>query len=413
LSKSQSKEATTSSLPDAITKRWLSKFQSSVLSWYQSDGRDLPWRLTHDPYCIMVSEIMLQQTQASTVIPYYERFLKQFPTVNALAAADEVDVLSQWEGLGYYRRARMLHAAAKAIVERHDGQFPEDYSDIQALPGVGRYTAGAIASFAFNQRRPIVEANTQRLYSRLMALDVDLQTATAQATLWQFADAILPDDAAGTMNHALMDLGATICKPKNPSCVLCPVQSLCPTFEKGMQDQIPRPKRRVAFVDHFEIAVALQDDQGRLLMWQRPDDGWWAGLWDFPRTSVAKDMIAGKVDFANWFHDKFGADVELKQELEEFRHSVTHHRIVCRLFRGEIRATSSRNDVSKVREIANSSANEAGESKPKAAKRRSTGGQQSVRLGENAGKWVTFEELQRLPLSSSGRKMFDWFWKNG
>ncbi len=192
---------------------WLRKFRTAVLNWYAKNARDLPWRATEDAYSIWLSEIMLQQTQVATVLPYYRRFLERFPNVKALAEASEEEVLKLWEGLGYYRRARQLHAAAKTIVEEHRAEFPELFEDVLALPGIGRYTAGAICSFAYNQARPIVEANTQRLYARLIKLNEPLDSKSGQAALWEFAERIVDKTRSRLINSAVMELGAIVCTP--------------------------------------------------------------------------------------------------------------------------------------------------------------------------------------------------------
>ncbi len=223
---------------------WLRRFRRNLLRWYDRAGRDLPWRATRDPYAVWISEVMLQQTTVAAVKPYFERFLERFPDVAALAAADESDVLRLWEGLGYYSRGRNLHRAARVVVEQHDGRFPEDVTTLQSLPGIGRYTAGAIASFAFDVPAPIVEANTVRLYARLTGLDGDPRSTAGQRALWEFAEAIVPAKRAGAFNHALMDLGATVCTINEPRCHDCPVRSCCRAFADGRQAEIPPPKRR-------------------------------------------------------------------------------------------------------------------------------------------------------------------------
>lgn len=221
-----------------------SSFRRKLLAWYRCHARDLPWRRTTDPYHIWISEIMLQQTTVAAVIPYFERFLAQFPTVAELAAAPENEILRLWEGLGYYSRARNLHRAAKVVTEHYDGCFPQDILSLQALPGIGRYTAGAIASFAFDAAAPIVEANTLRLYSRLLGYDGDPRSKKGQSILWGFAESILPRTKPGRLNQALMELGGSVCLPREPHCESCPVQQHCRAFRDGTQATIPRTNRR-------------------------------------------------------------------------------------------------------------------------------------------------------------------------
>ena len=203
-------------------------------------GRDLPWRANRDPYRILVSEMMLVQTTVTAVIPYFERFLRRFPDPGALAAADESEVLKVWEGLGYYRRARQLHAAARMIVDEHGGTMPDDPAAVRALPGVGRYIAGAILSFAFDRPEPIVEANSQRVLARLLAIKENLKTASTQERIWQAAERLVPGSGAGTFNQALMELGALVCTPREPSCLVCPLSALCEARRLGLQDRLAR-----------------------------------------------------------------------------------------------------------------------------------------------------------------------------
>jgi A/G-specific adenine glycosylase len=256
-----------------------------LLAWYRRNARDLPWRKTRDPYSIWVSEIMLQQTQVTTVIPYYQRFLARFPNLSQLAAADEHDLLRLWEGLGYYRRARQMHAAAKKIVREHDGAFPTDIQVIRALPGVGRYTAGAIASFAFAAREPILEANTIRLFARLLAHRGDTKSGAGQRLLWQAAEAILPRSGSGAINQALMELGSQICTARDPACDACPLKRLCITRRKGLQNSIPAPRAKPRIEQVREAAVVIRHGH-KLLLLRRGETKRWAGLWDFPRFSI-------------------------------------------------------------------------------------------------------------------------------
>ncbi len=389
-------------LPSHIDPAWLKSFRSRLLAWYRRDGRSLPWRETSDAYHVLVSEIMLQQTQTSTVIPYYHRFLERFPTAKDLAQASESEVLSLWEGLGYYRRAKSLHKAAIAIADRHEGSFPEDFESILALPGVGRYTAGAVASFAFDQAKPIVEANTQRLYSRLLSWDEELSTSRSQQVLWNFAEAILPRTSPGEMNHAVMDLGAMVCKPKAPLCIVCPLQTLCPTFATQRQDEIPRKKPRVKFIDHYEIAVSIFDSQDRLFIWRRPEDGWWSGLWDLPRWNCEGFSDQSIQRFQDWFVEQFKFRCKLEEPLEIFRHSVTHHRIQCQLFAGLV-ASKTRKNVDF----------DSGTEPVAATGRRGALANQAIREDKFAihGTWATPAQLKELPFSSSGRKMVNWLLK--
>jgi A/G-specific adenine glycosylase len=224
---------------------WVAGVRERLAAWYAQAARDLPWRADRDPYRILVSELMLIQTTVAAVIPYFERFIGRYPSVAALAAADLAEVLKAWEGLGYYRRARQLHATARASVCNHGGTIPQDPAAVRALPGVGRYIAGAILSFAFDQPEPIVEANSQRVLARLLALRQNLKTAPARERLWQAAERLVPAANAGVFNQALMELGALVCTPREPACLFCPVASFCefPTIHKEGVDPAGRSLR--------------------------------------------------------------------------------------------------------------------------------------------------------------------------
>jgi A/G-specific adenine glycosylase len=314
-------------------------FRRKLLAWFRRHARDLPWRRTRDPYHVWVSEIMLQQTQVATVVDYFTRFIAAFPTIDALAAADEQDVLRLWEGLGYYRRARSLHKAAGLLAGEHGGQFPPDREIVGRLPGIGRYTAGAILSIAFDQPQPILEANTLRLHSRLLAYPGPTHTRDALELLWQMAAAVLPRRGAGELNQALMELGATVCLPRQPRCGICPVAALCPTFQQGLQEQIPatRPRPRVEQVR--EAAVVVRRG-GKVLLLKRGDDERWAGLWDFPRFVVAADDAQLPAELAAGVYALTGVKIEHQRQLGTIKHGVTRFRITLQCH--EARCIASR-----------------------------------------------------------------------
>lgn len=326
-----------------FTSRERQSFRRKLKAWFGKHGRDLPWRRTHDPYQIWVSEIMLQQTTVVAVIPYFERFLKRFPTVDDLAAAKIEDVLAHWEGLGYYRRGRSLHQAAQVLRDEYDSKFPSDLSTLQKLPGIGRYTAGAIRSFAFKLPAPILEANTQRVYARLIAQAGDLSKRDAQTTLWSFAELIQPQTGADVINQALMELGSLICKPTEPNCPECPVKTHCRAFAAGQQNEIPQPKERPQITKLVEVAlVTKRDDQ--FLLRQRQSDERWAGMWDFPRVGPVdldfaqkltatrtSELVKQVASLTNW-------GIQDPQILTEFRHSVTRYRIRLICVTGEFAA---------------------------------------------------------------------------
>ena len=255
-------------------------FRRSLLAWYRRNGRDLPWRRTHDPYAILVSEFMLQQTQVATVIPYYNEWMRRFFDFAALAAASEHEVLHAWQGLGYYARARNLRATAMAVMETHGGHFPRELAAIRALPGIGRYTANAVATFAFDQAVPIVEANIARLLARLMDLQTPIDTSAGREMLWSHAEALLPTRAPGAYNSALMDLGALVCTSR-PKCEVCPVRGFCAATEPSA---LPRKKARPALqllTEHHSFSVRHR----RVLLEQSRDR--WQGMWILPRLAAA------------------------------------------------------------------------------------------------------------------------------
>ena len=267
---------------------------------------------------------MLQQTQVATVIPYYERFLNSFPTVDSLAAADETTLLGHWEGLGYYRRARSMHAAAREIVDKHAGKFPEQYSDVLALPGIGRYTAGAILSISGNQRLPVLEGNTQRVYSRWISMRGSIGDSATTDLLWKVAEAMLPPSGSGTFNQAAMELGALVCVPKTPQCQRCPVARICRARRDGLQNEIPGKVSNVQYQNRTEYALLIRHGDDYLLR-PLPPGGRWAGLWDFPRTtSESYPSVAVAADHLS---QQIGISVQPGGQVKTIRHAVTKYRI--------------------------------------------------------------------------------------
>jgi len=261
-------------------------FVRRLLKWYEANRRDLPWRRARgsdralDPYHVLVSEAMLQQTQVATVIPYYARFISRFPTIFDLANAQEQEVLRLWQGLGYYSRARNLQAAARAIARDHNGQVPRSTDDLLKLPGIGRYTAGAVASLAFEQRTPILDGNVQRVLCRLDKIEADPRDRQVQKQLWQRAEELLPHKRVGNFNSALMELGSLICTPRRPQCLMCPVRVHCQACAAGVQERIPpaRQARPTPLVHRHTYCIRSDD---RWLIEQRPARGRWAGMWQF------------------------------------------------------------------------------------------------------------------------------------
>jgi A/G-specific adenine glycosylase len=300
-----------------------------LLAWFQRHQRDLPWRHTSDPYRIWVSEIMLQQTQVATVIPYYLRFLETFPTVEVLAAADEQDVLRQWEGLGYYRRARHLHQAARQLQAAHAGCLPDDPEVWRQLPGIGRYMLGAILSQAFDRRLPILEANSIRVLCRLLGIRESPRQSSTMAILWEGAEQLLPAQRTGLFNQALMELGALVCKSSAPQCDRCPIASQCAARRLGIQEQLPTKKPPPPTVEVNEVAVVVSRGR-RVLVVQRPRTGRWANLWEFPHDEVAAEETHAAAA-ARMLPDLTGLTVDFGQELTTLTHSIMHYSIslVC------------------------------------------------------------------------------------
>ncbi len=348
---------------------WRKRFRAALIRWFQRHGRDLPWRADRDPYRVWIREIMLQQTTVAAVRPYFERFVERFPTVESLADASEDDVLRLWEGLGYYRRARYLHRAARRITEEYSGCFPESVAELQRLPGVGRYTAGAIASFAFDQRAPIVEANTLRLYARLIGHTGEIKTASATRLLWNFAELILPRVDCGAFNQALMDLGATVCQLRDPSCGNCPVKTCCQAFQHGMVEHIPRLSARAATLDLTEVALLIRR-RGRILIRRCGPDERWAGLWDFPRFSIDttnspdlgndSDLLPAALqqEICLRIRQLSGLSVSVERRFADIRHTVTRYRIrligvVAETVHGRLNRTEREWEYVSLAELAN------------------------------------------------------------
>ncbi len=318
-------------LPDAT---WRRAFRRRLRTWYARHARDLPWRRHDDPYPIWVSEIMLQQTQVATVEAYFKRFMRAFPSIKALARADEDRVLRLWEGLGYYRRARQLHRAAQVVVQQHGGRFPEDLQSVRGLPGIGRYTAGAILSIAFDQRVPILEANTLRLFSRLLGSRDDPTTAAGQKLLWAMAETVLPRRDVGAFNQALMELGSEVCRGRAPRCEVCPMATLCRAQQQGLQAEIPPPKRKRPLEDVHEAAVLVRR-RGCVLLMRCPEEGRWAGLWDFPRFAISeKHPEKLRRELIDNVRRLAGIVIRPGPRLTTLKHGVTRFRITLDCYEG-------------------------------------------------------------------------------
>lgn len=344
---------------------WRSRVRRRLLAWFADHARDLPWRKTDDRYRVWLSEIMLQQTQVATVIPYYQRFLERFPSVQELAAADEATVMQLWEGLGYYRRARQLHAAAKQVVERFGGVFPSDYAAVLSLPGIGRYTAGAILSIADGQRLPIVEANTQRLYSRLIASTRPPAEKAAAELLWEFAERMLPRSDCGTFNQAAMELGALLCTPASPSCDQCPLHRDCAARAQGIETTIPGKVKSIQYEQRTEFALLVRSRMtDAYLVYRVPPGQRWAGLWDFPR--FGPPLAHTIEEAARQTDQQFGLRIALGDRAKTIRHGVTKYRITLEAFHADVASASGETDDQR---------------------------------------WLSADQLRAVPLSVTGRKL--------
>jgi len=316
------------------------ELRTSLLAWYSRSGRNLPWRQTRDPYTIWVSEIMLQQTQVKTVLPYFDRWMSQFLTVQVLAAADLQQVLKAWEGLGYYARARNLHQAAQVVVQQHNGTFPTELDAVLALPGIGRTTAGGILSAAFNQPLAILDGNVKRVLARLIALDV--QPVKALPRLWTLSQELVDPNNGRDFNQAFMDLGATVCTTHNPACLVCPWRGDCQAYNLDIQSQIPMSETR-APVPHKQIGVAvIWNDRGQILIDRRKPDGLLGGLWEFPGGKVeGEETIAACIQ--REIQEELGIEITVGTLLIVVAHTYSHFRVTlnvhnCQHLSGEPQA---------------------------------------------------------------------------
>lgn len=319
-----------------------SAIAEALAVWHDQQQRSLPWRGApagqRDPYQVWISEIMAQQTRIETVIDYFNRWMRRFPTIEALAAADQQDVLKQWEGLGYYARARNLHRAAQIVVAEHGGVLPSARSTLRQLPGIGDYTVGAILSLAFNQPEPILDGNVKRVLSRLADIDAPIEQPATLRTLWELARVVVesaPPGGAGSVNEALMELGALVCVPSNPRCLLCPVSEHCQAFANGTQGERPvtLPKRKTP---HFDVAAGIiwQGEIGAspLLIAQRPQEGMLGGLWEFPGGKLEADDADLQACLRREIAEELGIEIAVDAQVATVQHAYTHFRITLHAF---------------------------------------------------------------------------------
>jgi len=313
-----------------LTKFDTIRLQRRLLAWFRKHKRDLPWRRTGDPYRIWVSEVMLQQTQVSTVLPYYRRFLARFPTVEALAGARDQAVLKAWQSLGYYRRAMNLRAAARAVVRDHGGRIPDDPAAFAALSGVGRYTCGAVQSIAFGRRLAALDGNAVRVIARWLALTQTVDRPATRAKLWSAAEALVSPSAPGDWNQAVMELGATVCLPRGPQCCQCPVRRHCRAAAKGIQDRIPARHRRKP-IPHIEVGAGIIWRRGRVLLCKRRADAMLGGLWEFPGGKRRPGESVQRC-IRRELMEECALSVTVGKHLINVTHTYTHLRVTLRVY---------------------------------------------------------------------------------
>lgn len=303
----------------------------ALMRWYRQRARDLPWRRTRDPYAIWVSEIMLQQTRVSAVVPYYERFLRRFPTVQKLARARIDSVLKLWEGLGYYSRARNLHEAARQIVVRFGGRLPDTREELLSLPGIGAYTAGAVASIAFGRQEPLVDGNVVRVLCRVFCIRKDAKQAETCKQLWSIARDLLPARTPGDFNQALMELGSEICLPRTPQCEVCPLRRACLARRHGKQASLPVRSRK-KLIPSYLVVVGVIERGGRILIDKRRPDGLLGGLWEFPggKTQAGESLQEA---LRREVREEIGIRIRVDGLIATVDHAYSHFRIRLHAFR--------------------------------------------------------------------------------
>ncbi len=316
----------------------------ALLVWFEKEKRQLPWRETQDPYRIWISEVMLQQTRVATVIPYYQRFLEIFPDVATLAKAKDGVLMKTWEGLGYYARARNLREAAKTIVKKYQGKLPTSRQELLLLKGFGAYTAASVASLAFGEDCAAVDGNVMRVLARVYAIESDIRKTAAKREFQRIADALVPQGRAGQFNEALMELGAIVCKPKNPLCAVCPIRCDCRAFAEGRMNELPR-KSPKAEIPHHQIAIGVVHKNGKVLIALRPSEGLLGNLWEFPGGKLKRQESLEECCQRETLEEA-GLEVEVGKRFSLVEHSFTHFRITlhafhCRYVRGNASPKSS------------------------------------------------------------------------
>jgi A/G-specific adenine glycosylase len=320
-------------LQDLLKNFNIQAFQTDLLAWYDKHKRNLPWRESSDPYRIWVSEIMLQQTKVDTVIPYFTRFMEKYPSLETLAEAEEEEVLKDWEGLGYYSRARNLHSAVREVVETYGGEIPNTKEDLSKLKGVGPYTQGAILSIAFNEPEPAVDGNVMRVFSRLFLINDDIGRAKTKRLFEDVVKEVISEEDPSSFNQAIMDLGATICTPKSPACLICPVQEHCKAFEVGAEEELPVKTKAKKQKTIPYAALILKFKEGKYLIEKRPEEGLLANMYQFPMVPLLEVELN---EIPQWFHEKYGINIKLHNKEGELKHVFSHLIWEMDLYQGEV-----------------------------------------------------------------------------
>ncbi|WP_043930926.1 A/G-specific adenine glycosylase [Bacillus sp. EB01] len=302
----------------------IEQFRDDLISWFRAEQRSLPWRLNKDPYKVWVSEIMLQQTRVDTVIPYYHRFMEQFPTIDALANADEDKVLKAWEGLGYYSRARNLQAAVREVKEKYNGIVPDTPEEIATLKGVGPYTAGAILSIAYGIPEPAVDGNVMRVLSRILLIREDIAKPSSRKIFEKAVRVLISPDSPSDFNQALMELGALVCTPTSPSCLLCPVREHCQAFHEGAQNELPIKAKKKKPRELRLAAAVIEDEAGRILIRKRPNEGLLANMWELPSVELHLPFADDRKGLSGLYNEFLDVDVEFGEALGQIQHIFSH-----------------------------------------------------------------------------------------
>jgi len=313
------------------------RFSRKLLKWYSAHHRKLPWRKTQDPYKIWISEIMLQQTTVQAVIPYYEKWIHQFPDVQTLSASSLQRVLKAWQGLGYYQRAKNLHKASRILMEKYKGKIPSDYEELIKLPGFGPYTTAAVLSIAYNKLFPVIDANVRRVWMRLMGMAKE-STPKVDKAIQTFMQPYLSPQKMGQFNQAVMELGSLVCRPKNPLCLLCPLQDHCKAFLLGEQEIIPRPQKRNT--RKIEAVIGIMEKRGKYLIQKRPPQGLLSDLWEFPGGKRRKDETLEQA-LRREIREELGAEIEGIQLLTQVKHAYTQFQVKLSAFQCRPRTAPS------------------------------------------------------------------------